>query len=1255
MTPEQTTSNGDPMKDQKTVAEAQKEVVAVAAKTQAEKDAKTQEVKQEARDIEARRQAVLGGGADKRTDLQINVVYAKMKGLISEVLPVQPKVKLLAEKLSNYPTAKSAAALIPLLKKYIDNPDLDIVFSAPGQAQSSFEQDMQSIRDQDPLAYNSIVQALRESPATFNITEDSIGEKFSVESKGAAQYIADSQWSAQSAERDKLVEEILSACDSDKVPDEKKEEVKNDIFNALRKHNLSEVKEKLRAANILWNDGQIQKLIDFDIQAIADNSPAERQHNNDELKKYNISREDLESISSQTIADHFDEYFTDGNNNAVIQDKFKDLLLEKMYSSVNKLLSRAGENPDAEWDKVYGLYYEQSMERIISSRINRITEENPILKQKLLSMGIYAKVRSFISQVQQEMAGEIEMREAYHSARNYMNKGQLEPEKLADYVKRFPASKISQIAQGHQGYLFELTQSEFERDLQMRIVNNGNTLPADLFANYFNTKERGGSKDAERLKDNLMRRIRDEKTQADLLFQKVNAEGLEKIVDKEVAEEIKDINAEPLLSQTMKDSLIEIAKKQKKTSLKKLLDARRELARALSQENYWEIDRSIVLATGVSLLNTLRAHEIMAMGNIREDFKDIYPFAQYFNLRNRWKMGRGGEVAGGFRIPELFSLQIDMKGEKSFFERVSKGWVPRELYDKIYKKKMHISDLVQILDDEILNKPDPETGLRFGEVLQNFSIFGFFSRGGWRFQAFNDWFKDEFGMQAADNWQISYELMQKYVGASARWFFDEKRAEAEIKDLFFKTKYGNTYKIEMDKTRIDNLFAWYREGKGLEEKVIPITEHGKKENITINEFIEKKTLTYRGRNFLALLERSPYDYLMNMSQLEPKLMDVINATTKDGKKQSMSAFEFYFLHKTSDFIEADGNTREQFLTRLHGRWGAENIKHLEKVAQSWHRIYKELGKDKDGNPLQKKDGKPIDEAGKRDYVYQFMSSAVEKVKMENKVMMTADDIADQNVAHIFFDENGIVPYMHNLHEEFADNPGQEGELGSEGFFRQTAHLWWDLDHPNLLPNSNDMKQLPFFQAVAVGSGETIYSRLWNDVAGWNKTVAQLMNLDTILMDTAKSKKMDKIMELHASIFQLKGFIGPDKAQQLNYILAQATIRYFQEHFLNRMPLPFNILMPLSAGVGKGISLSVLHQSYEAWTWKEEEIRHYIHEMLTSDQISEQMAHQLERAIGADTEKYFLLQAGPTMSVVLLYIMIATMIQKANKEENEPKK
>ena len=50
-----------------------------------------------------------------------------------------------------------------------------------------------------------------------------------------------------------------------------------------------------------------------------------------------------------------------------------------------------------------------------------------------------------------------------------------------------------------------------------------------------------------------------------------------------------------------------------------------------------------------------------------------------------------------------------------------------------------------------------------------------------------------------------------------------------------------------------------------------------------------------------------------------------------------------------------------------------------------------------------------------------------------------------------------------------------------------------------------------------------------------------------------------------------------------------------------------------------------------------------------------MAHMLEKALGADTEKYLFMTAGPSITIVALYIIIKTLIDKSMEEANPPKK
>lgn len=1203
---------------------------------------------------------------DASAKVSTGKVYIELKSaIINDIIKCDSTVKDFVGQLRtiNVDPAISAALLDKLLDPFLNNPGRIIDLSPVGGSKTDFEKMMDDLRSVSKTAYNDAIIALKK---TALYTEAEIDAKFppdpvAVSSEPHAPRVL------IDAKLNTMQEEIESARKkkfldySDRITHERA------ILDAANGRKKTDLEKALRDVGISWRPEKIDDYLALWQLSTADDTPEEQARNDSELLDAGIISDSLKVFRSGYLLEktNFDRYFPpDSTGKRSIHDDLKKEITKSMYLSVNKLLKSVSASPDADWDTIYNQLYEGRLERLIRNRIMKIADD-PRVKEHLRSEGLLGEFSGFIQQTAQEMQGEIQMRQAYHTVRNYIYKDQVTPDKIADYLKSFPASRVGLIMQGYNGTLFEIAQSEFERDLQDRIFANNSQIPVDLFANTFDLQKRIYSKDYDRLKNNIIDRVSNERKYARAILAKlVPGKTIAMVAAEEVKTETDAIDQSdiPTAEKTTRKKTIT---DQKEAQLKRLKDSFHDLDEASDPANSWEIERVMILAPGVSLLNTMRAHEIMAMAKPRGegDFtgSPIYSFARFFNIRANWGRGRGGERSTSWRVPELFELNIKKFGKA--MNNMPWWWIPKRLYNKAMWEQVSQGDFVKLLDDSKKLGVHKNFGYRFGEYLQRLSIYGFFSRGSWRFKGFTSWFEAQFGVKHDDNWRLSYEYLQKYVGAGSRWLFDEARVKDEIKDYYFTKRYGKDYKTTVDPATLGKWTELFEKSEvykytinAFENKRGPL---GKLKKITkkmkLTEFVDEKILTYRGMNFQALLERSPYDFLTNISQLEHKLIGMFDVTLDDGKtKRQMSAYDYLFGGSRIKLCKADKETRRIELNAILKRWGKENIKPLSQVALAWHRINTQLRDNK--GVLMNLDAKGEYKYNKEKtltYVYGIMANATEKVKMEDRATTTAADIADQNLADIFFDSNGLVTYLKGREEYFASEKGQEHEIGENGFFRTMADLWFNLDHVNILPSTNDMKQLPFFKNIGEKTGEDVFVRQWKDVAAWSKMMEQVGNFDKILIETSQSKKLDKLLELHKTIQDLEGVLGISKAQELNAIMAQATIRFFQEHTLRRLPMPFNLL---GGFMTNDASLSRLHSpDLNAWTWKEEEIGEYLFKMRVNHVLSKEMADEIQKLVGADMLKYGTLQVLPTIVMIAIWLTISKFIDIATKEAGPQKK
>lgn len=943
---------------------------------------------------------------------------------------------------------------------------------------------------------------------------------------------------------------------------------------------------------INWSNDELDELISLYNKSIANLDPRS------ELSRYDISMNDLNIFLPEEIITNFDDYFDlDPQGNYMLKPDQKKKMIKVIYTVANKLLARVSASPDADWRTNFSDFHEGAVQRTIRNTINNLSDDKVLIDMLGKSYGDF---RDFlVSRVAQELDYEIDSREVYHEIRRYIISGAATPEDIAKYISRYPASRVNVILQGYNSSLVEEAVRLFEGDLKARIVMAGNKLPSDLFASYFvSGDKRYHSPDQERVKAIL------------------------------------------------KNTVLNLAKDQDITSR---ADIGEDYQNIDTHTVEWEVERALTLARGISLLNTLRAHEYMATANPEESFRGQPGSAAWFNMKHKWRTGRGGEKL--FKIPELFALDISQVHNEPFWKRVSRGWVPKVLYDKVKgTTEYSLKKVIDLLENTVPFKAGPEGSLQFRDILKDFSIYGFFSRGAWRFDAMKNWYLEKFNQSVDKDWRLTYQNLLTEVGAASRWFLDRARVESETRNYILEN-YDPNYKNNLNRETQDAIFISFYTGGESQKKFDFLDVNGSSVKMTTSEFIAEKELNYHSLNYQALLKRSPYDFLLDLTQLEPQLIETYDVAGRG----ILSSYSFYFEVDTTGFTPAQLKDREKFRERITTRWTADNLDHIGRIAQVWHEIYERHDVLDQNISSVKREERKIDAQRKME---ERMRLATSKVVLKNKVEMTTDDIYTdpQDLDGVFFNsvflgQNGLVGYFTGLNERFADQVGQERTLGDKKFFYVLAKRWFDIDM-RVIPNTNEMKLYPIFANIK-DVGEDVFKRLWKDVDTWNKVVDQLVNLDELLLTTASSgeKGMEKIFEIHAGIQSLQGMIGEEPANRLNYLLATTVIRFFQENYLARLPFGLNLLG--GVGLRRFISLSVKHKGYNVMTWKEENIREYADKLWKMGALKEKgkwSKGMIEKAVGADLLKYGLLQAGPSIFSIASLIILITFLKKAFEEE-----
>lgn len=942
------------------------------------------------------------------------------------------------------------------------------------------------------------------------------------------------------------------------------------------------------------------------------------------LSRFGLNQKDFEALQPNNVLRNWDIYFKGGQ----LTDDAKRRMYTTIYQVTNRLLARTTSSPDAADS---GLSNERALDFSLNGLIWSLVED-PRIRSRLGEEN-YSAYRNFLTNTFMDARNEErKMRKTYTQIVADMIEGRSKPDDVASRTKQVQAHEINWVLKGYKSNLTRLAVSEFERDLQHRItVLNGGEMPADLFAaNKPDLFANYQYEDIQRVRDNLKERIR--LMQLDPVYRK------------------------------------------------KLDDTQdgKEILRDLDGVQDWEIDRAMNIAMGVSLVSSMRGWDYMAMSNPRTDFKRELGMVGYFSTKHKPRLGRFGEQ---WHTPEMYEVEIRMQEQKKgLWGRVGEGgWEPAKLWGRGKPaERLKTGTLLEKLEEKnALRLPQArEDHLFFKDLFKQFSTHSLFTLGGWRIDGLKDWYKAHHSASIDSDWRQSYANLSSEVGTGARFFYDTIRVGDEVRDVILKRKFGPNYKTEVKKAILDGYWNEFSllHGREAEKFVFKFNNNDRENNLTANEFIEEKAFFYRAMNFKAQMDRSPYDFMLNIMQLEPDLAKVYSITNEVptlGRKQ-LTAYEYFFSPAMVEFMTpAEKATRDEALDKMTKRWthpalksSADNMQHIAKIAEVWHRVYTYA-------PFMKKDAQTnkysINESESRKNFYRIITMAGDKVRLEKKAVMGREDIISKKIvkvgdqeqlvddpdsifiADIMKGQNGMVTYFDNLPEDFADAPGKEAQMGDRKFFYTVAKRWFEYDQRGVLPNTHDVDVLPIFETIGAHEEEA-FSRVWGSNKSWNEVTDQLIDFDKLLLDAASSKNLGKIMELHMKVKSLEGSLGVEGAQRLNYIIATAVVRYFQLDWRMRFPTPLNFFT--AWGLDKSATLSVRNASPSAMQWTEESIREYLDGLVKNRIIAKGgkwSRDMVEKAVGADRQKYFLLQAGPSLLALIVGGFIAKVAESTYNE------
>ncbi len=444
-------------------------------------------------------------------------------------------------------------------------------------------------------------------------------------------------------------------------------------------------------------------------------------------------------------------------------------------------------------------------------------------------------------------------------------------------------------------------------------------------------------------------------------------------------------------------------------------------------------------------------------------------------------------------------------------------------------------------------------------------------------------------------------------------------------------------------------------------------------------------------NFLALLDRSPYDFMLTMSSLDKEIM-----TRKKVNGVSLSAYEFYFGDTTGKgFTDAQIKEREEYRMVVDRLWGKDNAKHVSRVMETWHQLYNYYERSQMNWVIDPATGNPVlDGSGNHTYgkldekkikqiqdrVHFMMSTAAGNVKMRKTSQMEAEDIGTsaeaQRLAQIMLGGDGLQGYFRGLNEDFADHAGHEHHIGDKKFFHSLAIVWFEIEQRKIIPSTNEMVLEPYFQEIAV-DGEDVLARTWSDPKTYHDIATGFVTIDQMMKDEAAGnpKPMDEFMQ---KITALAANEGAEGMARLNYIVGYIRLKFLQEHHnardihpmlpgpgripgLNKIPILNkwkNIHFP-SLLVGnpfitrKELAYSTLYHDKNAVTKSSEELRNMIHDWAHKRWIpleGKYSAHWLEESLRIDKGTYLTHEVIPSMVSLMTLLFIIMQLRQAYEEE-----
>lgn len=730
-------------------------------------------------------------------------------------------------------------------------------------------------------------------------------------------------------------------------------------------------------------------------------------------------------------------------------------------------------------------------------------------------------------------------------------------------------------------------------------------------------------------------------------------------------------------------------------------------------EDHWKLQRAITYAEALGIM-TLTDIETMGTANPAEgDFKSIHPLLPILFAKFNWGLGRGRPFAQ--RISKyLLGTRVELfPEERPLAARLwkKKRYVPQEFKDQIDKGLAY-------LGDELMDGMIDRVGINKGYFYELLSMVNFaasiISRGGWRVGKMLDKIlgydnvkrlfveTDATGYQIFDRenaylkgvsykkqWENVWKMAVLKHGGSSLWWLVGNRSSFEFRTLIAKQKGAD--QIDYFLERVDP-GTYQLKSEGLVEQFDFVDFDGQLKKMSFFDIKNIRIKQLRAEAFFHHLQRNPGEFILILSQMVPEL---VAGFSERGYDQGFVFLDESELSQNKDYTHRlDSNGKEKIRQRkkiLEERWGKEGFEILKQLRKWIIKNADELTRPQGGETEQKRKERQAKMIGSFIDVLTLESSiAFENMYQRSNNLIKDDKLMaqldwseidqrrriirsdfqlkgnGQKIADLILDENnGLIKLITGLSidniDQFYDNFGDFDKAGKDNIFFRLADNWTLLEG-DINPFSSDINHFEMYQYFGE-VGEDVLARLHGDLANeYKELISKLGHIDEILLDAAENHTLEKIYDLHKSLYEvLSGAISREYAYRANYILAQVIVEFFKEHSFARDPR-FNYLFPLGwflrQTMGKGISLSKLAtDNLHAYTMDTNAIRSYFLVLSRKGYIpvtggwSEELLNRVEEAT---TKEFIIGDYGPKFLWFLIIFILLVYIKKAF-EESEGKR